>query len=99
MAEKEKHEKASSEKMVLFNNSRNPFKLKDGRTFGIGESLEFTDAAEYEQLKKYRGVTTTKQFAPGLSAHIEQLEADKAAALSEVETLKKQLEKFQSKGR
>jgi len=99
MSEKEKHEKASSEKMVLFNNSRNPFKLKDGRTFGIGDSLEFTDAAEYEQLKKYKGVSTTKQFAPGLSAHIEKLSADKAQLQDEVDTLKKQLEKFQSKGR
>jgi hypothetical protein len=97
-------EKASTEKLVLFNHSRNPYHLKNGangetRIFAVGSSLECEDRAEYDFLKNYRGVTTTQQSAPGLHAHVQKLEADKAAALEEVAELKKQLEKFQSKGK
>jgi len=114
-AEKAPAAKASTEKFILFNNSRNPYHLKDGppyeviegkptakgvqRIFTVGSSLECLDKEEYEMLKNYRGVTTTQQTAPGLHAHVQKLEAEKSAALDEVAELKKQLEKFQSKGK
>lgn len=90
----------TAEKLVLFNHSRNPYHLKNGpdgekRIFAVGSSLECADKEEYDMLKNYRGVSTTQQAAPGLSAHIEKLNADKAALTDEVASLKEQLEKFQ----
>lgn len=103
MAEKTA-DKPSTEKLVLFNHSRNPYHLQNGpdgekRRFEVGASLECLDKAEYDMLKNYKGISTTAQAAPGLSAHIDRLTAEKNAAVEEVADLKKQLEKFQSKGK
>lgn len=93
-------EAAPSGKLILFNYSKNPYHLKDGpngekRIFAVGSSLECADRAEYDQLKKYKGMNTTQQFAPGLNTHIIKLEAEKAALVDEVAELKKQVERYQ----
>lgn len=91
-------------KLVLFNHSRNPFVLgknADGtrRMFHVGSSIECKDQAEYDQLRAYRGITTTAQVAPTLQAHVDKLEAEKATLTGRVAELEEQLEKFKTKGK
>ncbi len=96
--------KGGGAKLVLFNHSKNPYHLKNGpngekRLFEVGSQIECVDQAEYDFLKNYKGVATSQQVAPSLQNHIVKLETEKADLQSEVETLKKQLEKFQGKGK
>ena len=92
-------EKPAGGKLVLFNHSRNPFRLKDGpngekRMFAVGAQLECVDQAEYDGLKNYKGVGTAQMVAPSLQNRIIALESEKKALTDEVASLKKQLEKF-----
>ncbi len=105
MAEKDK-EKAekSSEKLMLFNHSRNPFNLgknEDGtvRWFLVGHSMECKDKAEYDLLRNYKGVSTTKQVSPGLDAHVQSLRSEINEKNALIEEQRKRLEKFESKGK
>ncbi len=97
----EKTEK-SVEKLILFNHSRNPYNLgknEDGsvRWFKVGESIECKDKAEYDMLRNYKGVSTTKQVSPNLAAHVQSLN-DQIAELKEKNAaLEKQNEKFKGK--
>jgi hypothetical protein len=89
-------------KLTLFNHSRNPYHLgknADGteRWFRIGKSIECVDQKEYDMLKNYKGVATTQQVAPGLQAHVQNLQEKIAAQNEEIAELKKQAEKFQDK--
>ncbi len=105
MAEtKEKEPKGSTEKLILFNHSKNPYNLgknEDGsvRWFRVGDSMECKDKAEYDMLKNYKGISTTKQVAPGLSAHVQSLNDKIASQQEEIDALRKQNEKFQTKGK
>lgn len=95
----ETKEKGSTEKLILFNHSKNPYNLgknEDGtqRVFRIGESMECKDEAEFKALRNYKGVSTTKQVAPGLSAHVQSLNDKISAQQEEIEALRKQNEKF-----
>ncbi len=89
-------------KLILFNHSKNPYLLgknADGtkRIFAVGESIECKDQAEYDQLRAYRGVSTTAQVAPGLNTYVAKLEAEKAELQQRVAELESQQEKFKKK--
>lgn len=89
-------------KLVLFNHGRNPFflgKNADGskRMFEVGQSLECKDQAEYDRLKQYKGVVTTQQVAPALQSHVTNLETQIQQQKEELDTLRKQNEKFVEK--
>lgn len=89
----------SAEKLILFNHSRNPYNLgKDAkgevRWFRVGDSIECKDQAEFDMLRNYKGVSTTKQVSPTLSAHVQTLNDKISAQQEEIEALKKQNEKF-----
>ncbi len=105
-AEEKKAESRASKagKLVLFNHSKNPYELgknEDGtrRMFLVGSSIECKDQAEYDMLRNYRGVGTTAQVAPNLQAHVDSLQEKINTQASENAELKKQLEKFQAKGK
>ena len=100
--EVEKPAERATGKLLLFNHSKNPYHLgknPDGseRWFRQGASMDCKDQAEYDFLKNYKGVGTTQQVAPGLQAHVQQLETEKTALKDEVADLRKQLEKYQDK--
>ncbi len=104
----EKTVEKSAGKLVLFNHSRNPFRLKDGppaekggtpvkRIWAVGSQIECLDQAEYDLLKNYRGVGTSQQVAPSLHARVLDLEKQVAEKQAEIENLTEHLEKFKEK--
>ncbi len=102
----EKHTpaKAAGGKLILFNQSKNPYHLKPGpngekRLFAVGTQIEALDQAEYDFLRNYKGVGTTAQVAPSLQNVISKLESDKAALEAEVADLRAYKEKFDKKGK
>ena len=101
MAEKTA-EKPAAGKLVLFNHSRNPYKLKDGpngekRVFVVGAQIECLDEEEYKFLKNYKGIGTSQQVAPSLQNLIVKLESEKKALEEEVVGLREQLDKYSAK--
>ncbi len=106
------------DKLILFNNSRNPYHLKDGppyvdkkigtetikvgmtrRFFEVGTSIECLDAEEYNLLRSFKGISTTKQAIPGVQNYIDSLTAEIATHKETIADLRGQLEKSCKKGK